>query len=44
VSGWQVTNPLVFFAAAGAVVAYVLYMMVRKRRGERCPASSEIDL
>jgi hypothetical protein len=44
VSGWTVTDPLIFFAAGGAVVAYILYMMVRKRRGERSTASKEIDL
>jgi hypothetical protein len=31
----QVKNPWVFFGVCGAVVAYVLYMMVRRRKGER---------
>jgi hypothetical protein len=30
-----VTDPLIFFGAAGAIVAYLLYMMIRKRKGER---------
>ncbi len=30
-----VTNPYVFFGAAALVVAYLLYMMIRKRKGER---------
>ena len=34
-SGWIVRDPWVFFGVAGAVVAYVLYMMIRKRKGER---------
>lgn len=32
---FSITDPLVFFGCAGAVVAYLLYMMIRKRRGER---------
>jgi hypothetical protein len=32
---WVVTNPWVFFGIGGAVVAYLLYMMVRRRKGER---------
>ena len=35
---WMVTNPWVFFGVGGAVVAYLLYMMIRRRKGER-PAS-----
>jgi hypothetical protein len=31
----QVTNPFVFFGIGGLVVAYLLYMMVRTRKGER---------
>lgn len=31
----NVTNPYLFFIPAGLVVAYLLYMMVRKRKGER---------
>ncbi|MBV8486898.1 MAG: hypothetical protein JO161_01335 [Planctomycetaceae bacterium] len=34
-NGWAVTDPWIFFGVAGAVVAYVLYMMIRRRRGER---------
>jgi hypothetical protein len=40
VSGWIVRDPWVFFGVAGAVVAYVLYMMIRKRKGERSPAAA----
>jgi hypothetical protein len=32
---WTITDPLVFYGLAAAVVAYLLYMMVRRRRGER---------
>ena len=31
----QVTNPYYFFGAAGLVVAYLLYISIRKRKGER---------
>ncbi len=31
----QVKDPLLFFGAAAVVVAYLLYMMIRKRKGER---------
>jgi hypothetical protein len=31
----QVTNPWVFYGVGGALVIYVLYMMIRKRKGER---------
>ncbi len=42
---WWVTDPWIFFGAAGAVVAYVLYMMVRKRKGERSEvAGRDLDL
>jgi hypothetical protein len=30
-----VTDPWIFFGVAGAIVAYLLYMMFRKRKGER---------
>ena len=43
-NGWMVTNPLVFFGVAGAVVAYVLYMMIRRRKGERSASSREREL
>ena len=32
---WMVTDPWIFYGVAGAVVAYLLYMMIRRRRGER---------
>jgi hypothetical protein len=38
----SVTNPWVFFGVAGAVVAYLLYMMIRKRKGER-PGSKDVE-
>jgi hypothetical protein len=45
VSGWTITDPRIFFGIAAAVVAYVVYMMVRKRKGERSPvAKGELDL
>lgn len=31
----MVNNPWVFFGVSGAIVAYLLYMMIRKRKGER---------
>ena len=31
----SITNPIVFYAAAAALVSYVLYMMIRRRKGER---------
>jgi hypothetical protein len=34
-SHWAVTSPLIFFGAGAALVAYVLYMMIRRRKGER---------
>jgi hypothetical protein len=30
-----VTDPRLFFGVAGLIVAYLLYMMIRKRKGER---------
>jgi hypothetical protein len=32
---WAITNPWVFFGVGGALVAYLLYTMVRRRKGER---------
>jgi phosphate/sulfate permease len=32
---WNITSPWVFFAVTGVVVAYVLFMMIRRRKGER---------
>jgi hypothetical protein len=34
-NGWAITNPWVFFGVGGALVAYLLYTMVRRRKGER---------
>jgi hypothetical protein len=31
----MVTDPYIFFGAAGLIVAYLLYMTFRKRKGER---------
>lgn len=31
----KIENPYVFGIVAGALVGYILYMIVRKRRGER---------
>lgn len=31
----EITSPVVFWLAAAALVGYVLYMMIRKRKGER---------
>ena len=31
----MVNNPWVFYGAAGAIVAYLLYIMIRRRKGER---------
>jgi hypothetical protein len=44
-NGWSITDPRVFFGIASAIVAYVLYMMIRKRKGERPGvASRETEL
>ncbi len=32
---WQVKDPLVFFGAASLVVAYVIYMMIRRKKSDR---------
>jgi hypothetical protein len=34
-NGWSITDSRIFFGVAGALVVYVLYMMVRRRKGER---------
>jgi hypothetical protein len=31
----MVNNPWVFFGVSGVVVGYLLYMMIRRRKGER---------
>ncbi|MFO0890833.1 MAG: hypothetical protein U0790_17015 [Isosphaeraceae bacterium] len=44
-NGWIIRDPWVFFGIAGAVVGYVLYMMVRRRKGERTQsAGRELEL
>jgi hypothetical protein len=35
---WAITSPLVFFGAGGALMIYLLYMMFRRRKGERAGA------
>ena len=32
---WSITNPWVFYGVGGALVAYLLYTMVRRRKGDR---------
>ncbi len=32
---FSVNNAWVFLGVSGAIVAYLLYMMIRKRKGER---------
>jgi uncharacterized membrane protein len=34
-NGWAIKNPWLFFGLCAALVAYLLYMMVRRRRGKR---------
>jgi hypothetical protein len=42
---WAITSPWVFFGLGGALVVYLLYTMVRRRRGERAGAGGrEPDL
>jgi len=36
---WTVTNPWVFFGVGGMVVVYMLYMMIRGRKGGRAGVS-----
>lgn len=31
---WWITNPAVFYGVGGLLVAYVLYMMIMRRKGE----------
>ncbi len=35
-----ITDPRIFFTIATVLVAYVLYMMIRRRKGERPGAAS----
>ncbi|MHC5540032.1 hypothetical protein ACYOEI_17575 [Singulisphaera rosea] len=37
---WDVNDPWVFFGFSAALIAYLLYMMIRRRKGER-PGSPE---
>jgi hypothetical protein len=32
---WIITDYRVFFGVAGAIVAYILYMIIRRRKGDR---------
>jgi hypothetical protein len=32
---FQIRSPVVFFGAAALLIVYVLYMMLRSRKGER---------
>jgi hypothetical protein len=32
---WAIKDPWVFFGLGGALVAYLIYTMVRRRKGER---------
>jgi hypothetical protein len=41
---WDVTNPWVFFGIGGAIVGYLLFMMVRSRKGDREIREQELDL
>ncbi len=43
-SRWVVTNPWVFFGVGTAVMAYLLFMMVRRRRGDADTPEEEPDL
>ncbi len=38
----QITNAYVFYGVAAALFAYIIYMMVRRRKGER-PGSAEAE-
>jgi hypothetical protein len=31
----MVNDPWIFFGVAGLIITYLLYMMIRKRKGER---------
>jgi hypothetical protein len=34
-AAFDVNNPIVFYGVGALLVAYLLYMMIRKRKGER---------
>jgi hypothetical protein len=40
----SIKNPWVFFGLGGALVAYLLYTMVRRRKGERGMRNREPEL
>lgn len=31
----NINNPWIFFGASAVIISYLLYMMIRKRKGER---------
>jgi hypothetical protein len=35
VNDWIVRDSRIFFGVAGAIVVYILYMIIRRRKGER---------
>ncbi len=42
---WSIKNPLIFFPLAGALIAYIVYMMIRRRKGLRAgDGRSEAEL
>jgi hypothetical protein len=38
---WAIKDPWVFFGVGGMVVVYVLYMMIRRHKGERAGRSGQ---
>jgi hypothetical protein len=32
---WAIKDPWVFFGVGGMIMVYMLYMMIRRRKGER---------
>jgi hypothetical protein len=44
-NGWMVKDPWIFYGIASLVLSYVIYMMIRRRKGERPGvASRELEL
>jgi hypothetical protein len=43
VNQWSVESPWIFFGVGGVVVAYVLYMMIRRGKGDR-PGNPDREL
>jgi len=43
-SRWVVTNPWVFFGISSAVMAYLLFMMMRHRKHKASIPEEELDL